>query len=444
MDDDTTGGTIALSRIRVPAQRPLSDNVLIDWLLTEGLNIQRPSDLVARLGHRMVEIGMPLCRLRVTLRTLHPQYLGTSYTWTRGSEEVEEFLPTYEILLTDQYLKSPYAGIFEGAGGIRRRLDVPGIILDFPILEDLRDAGATDYIALPLLFSDGKINALTLAADRPGGFTTAEIESINRMVPLLAQLMECHALRRTATTILETYLGRLSGARVLKGLIKRGDGENIHALIWFSDLRGSTRLADRIPRQAFLHLLNDYFECMAGAVLDHGGEVLRFIGDAALAIFPIGAVDADPQAARPADHTHVRAHQEASEAAIEAARDAVRRVAAINAERQSRGDRTIGFGIGLHLGEVLYGNIGTPRRLEFSVVGAAANEAARIESMTKVLDKSVLISEAVAQVARQPLVDLGSHALRGVSDPQRLFTLPDLCEPDPCAAIADPPRKTER
>ena len=416
MDNDT----IARSEARVPAQEPLSDNALIDWLLTEGLTIQNPRDLIGRLGRRMVEIGVPLSRLRITIRTLHPQYLGTSYTWIRGSEEVEEYLPTYEILLTDQYLKSPYAGIFEGAGGIRRRLDVPGIVLDFPILEDLRATGATDYVALPLLFSDGKINALTLAADRPGGFTTTELENINRMVPLLAQIMECHALRRTATTILETYLGRHSGARVLKGLIKRGDGENIRALIWFSDLRGSTRLADRMPRQAFLHLLNDYFECMAGAVLDHGGEVLRFIGDAALAIFPIGSVDTDLQNCR--DHVH------ACEAAIEAARDAVHRVATVNAERQTRGDPAIGFGIGLHLGEVLYGNIGVPQRLEFSVVGAAANEAARIESMTKMLGKFVLISESMAQVARQPLVDLGSHALRGVSQPQRLFTLPDLCD----------------
>ena len=412
-------GTLMHPDIQLPAQEPLSDNALIDWLLAEGLTIQTPRELIGRLGRRIVDIGMPLCRLRVTIRTLHPQYLGTSYTWNRSVDEVDEFLPTYEVLLTDQYLKSPYAGIFEGAGGIRRRLDVPGIVLDFPILEDLRATGATDYVALPLLFSDGKINALTLAADRPGGFTTTELENINRMVPLLAHLMECHALRRTATTILETYLGRHSGARVLKGLIKRGDGENILAVIWFSDLRGSTRLADRMPRQAFLHLLNDYFECMAGAVLDRGGEVLRFIGDAALAIFPIGAVDTDSR--------NCQAHVRACEAAIAAARDAVRRVAKVNAERQARGDRTIGFGIGIHLGEVLYGNIGIPERLEFSVVGAAANEAARIESMTKALSKSVLISEAVAQVAREPLVDLGSHALRGVNNPQRLFTLPDLC-----------------
>lgn len=410
--DDNTGVQPATPS---PAPISLSDNPLIDWLLAEGLALTHPGDLIGRLGRRMVEIAMPLCRLRVTIRTLHPQYLGTTYTWTRGSDDVEVFMPTYEILLTDQYLKSPYAAIFEGAGGIRRRLDVPGIVLDYPILEELHQAGATDYIALPMVFSDGKINAMTLAADRPGGFTTAELESINQMLPLLAHLMEAHALRRTATTILETYLGRLSGARVLNGLIKRGDGDTIHALIWFSDLRGSTRLADRMPRQAFLSLLNDYFECMAGAVLDHGGEVLRFIGDAALAIFPIST-----------DNAYQRTGCRACEAAIEAARDAVHRVAAVNAKRQASGERTIGFGIGLHVGEVLYGNIGTPQRLEFSVIGAAANEAARIEGMTKVLGKLVLISEAVARVSPQPLIDLGSHALRGVRDPQRLFTLPDL------------------
>jgi adenylate cyclase len=404
--------------IEALARKPLSNNALIDWLLREGVSIPLPRDLVGRLALHMVQVGLPVCRLRITIRTLHPQYLGTTYTWTRGSNEVEEFLPTFEILLTDQYLKSPYAAIFDGAGGIRRRLDIPGIALDYPILEDLRDAGATDYIALPLLFSDGKIAALTLAANRPGGFTTVELETVYQMLPVLAQVMECHALRCTAMTILETYLGRHSGARVLKGLIKRGDGEDIHAVIWFSDLRGSTRLADRMPRQAFLQLLNDYFECMAGAVLDHGGEVLRFIGDAALAIFPIDSISARPQDCP----EHIRA----CETALEAARDAVRRVVAVNAKREARGDRTIGFGIGLHLGEVLYGNIGTPQRLEFSVVGAAANEAARIESMTKALGRLVLISETVAQVARRPLVDLGSHALRGVSDPQRLFTLPDL------------------
>lgn len=402
------------------AAKPLCDNLLIDWLLGEGWTLPTAGELVAALSRRMVEIGMPLCRLRVTLRTLHPQYLGTSYTWLRSTDRVEEYLPTHEILQTEQYLNSPYAGIFEGAGGIRRRLDIPGVAPDFPILEDLRADGATDYIAMPLIFSDGKINAVTFAGDRPGGFHTAELETIYQMLPVLAYAMECHALRQTARTILDTYLGRHSGERVLKGLIKRGDGENIHAVIWFSDLRGSTRLADRMPRQAFLDLLNDYFQCMAGAVLDHGGEVLRFIGDAALAIFPIGSVVARPECCP----DHVRA----CETAIRAAQDAAARVSTVNAERDARGVIAIRFGIGLHLGDVLYGNIGTPDRLEFSVIGPAANEAARIENMTKALHKPILISQSVAKVARLPLVALGSHALRGVHEPQELYTLPEFCE----------------
>lgn len=394
-----------------------SANPLVAWLLGEGWSIREPKDLVLRLGQKMVALGLPVWRLGVTIRTLHPQYLGSTFTWRHDRPEVEEFLPTPEILRTERYLASPYAAIFEGAGGVRRRLEGPNPPLDFPILADLKADGATDYAAWPLTFADGAINAVTLAADRPGGFTVADLATIDEALPVLARLMECHALRSTARTILDTYLGRHSGRRVLEGRIRRGDGEDIHAVIWFSDLRGSTALADRMPRSVFLALLNDYFECMAGAVLDHGGEVLRFIGDAALAIFPIGAVVERPERCA----QHVRA----CNTAIDAAADAAGRVAAVNAVRAAAGAPQIGFGIGLHLGDVLYGNIGVPARLEFTVIGAAANEAARIEALCKAVGRPVLISEAVARVARRPLISLGFHALRGVARPQELFTLPD-------------------
>ena len=328
---------------------------------------------------------------------------------------MEEFSPRYEILESDAYLKSPYASIFEGAGGTRRRLGVPGLALDFPILEDLKAEGATDYVAMPMLFSDGKINAITFAGDRPGGFTTAELEMIYEAVPVFGRLMEVHALRLTARTILDTYLGRHSGERVLNGGIKHGDGEDIHAVIWFCDLRGSTRLADRLPRSTFLSLLNDFFDAMAGAVLDSGGEVLRYIGDAALAIFPVGATTPTPE--------RCALHVDACNRAMNAAQDAMGRLADANARRAEAGDPPIGYGIGLHLGDVMYGNIGVPERLEFSVIGAAANEAARIESMTKALHKPVLMSSDFARVVPNRLVSLGVHVLRGVSEPQEIFTL---------------------
>lgn len=405
-----------IARLVPPPPEPsLSVHPLVDWLLTEGWDIGDPKELIRRLGLRMVAIGIPLYRLRVTIRTLHPQFLGTAYTWVRGQDDVEEFRPPYEILTQDIYLNSPLAAIFEGAGGIRRRLDISEVPLDYPILVDLRAEGATDYVAMPLVFSDGRVNAVTLATDRPGGFSSAELAMINGMLPVLSRLLEVHALRRTTLTILETYLGRHAGSRVLQGSIKLGDGEVIHAVIWFSDMRGSTSLADRLPREEFLGLLNDYFEGMAGAVLEHEGEVLRFIGDAALAIFPIGTVTDRPERC---PH-HIRACKQA----IAAARAAAERIATANHHREGAGSPLIRFGIGLHLGDVLYGNIGTPQRLEFSVIGAAANEAARIEALCKMLHKQVLISETVARVVPDGLTSCGVHALRGVGEPIEIYTL---------------------
>ena len=203
----------------------------------------------------------------------------------------------------------------------------------------------TDYVVLPMVFSDGRINVMTLATD---GFTTAELRTIAEMLPVLARLMEVHALRRTAQTVLETYLGHLTGERVLAGLIHRGEGEDIHAVIWLCDLPGSTALADRLPRRAFLELLNDYFECMAGAVLAHRGEVLKFIGDAMLAIFPIGAVTKHPE--------RCPRHGRACADALAAAREAMRRMADLNRHRAERREPPLRFGIALHLGDVMYGS----------------------------------------------------------------------------------------
>ena len=290
--------------------------------------------------------------------------------------------------------------------------------IDFPVLEELRDAGATDYVALPLLFSDGQINATTIAADRAGGFTGHELGQMYETLPILARRFELHAMRHTARTLLDTYLGPQTGERVLKGLIKRGDGEDIHAVIWFCDLRGSTPLANSMSRREFLEVLNDFFDCMAGAVLDHGGEVLRFIGDAALAIFPTGTGEGgvDRVCCTPA---------EACGRAIEAARDAERRLEDLNRRRADDGKPPLGFGIGLHIGEVTYGNIGVPERLEFTVVGAAANETARLESLTKVLDRPILVSAEFKTCHADELISLGRHEMRGIEGAREVFTLTD-------------------
>ncbi len=368
----------------------------------------------------MRALGIPLCRLRLHVRTLHPQFLGTSYTWLLGVEEIGEFNAAYAIRNEERYLSSPFRAIFEeGVGGVRRRLDVPEVALDFPVLKDLRDEGATDYVAMPIAFADGRRSAITFAADRPGGFSTEELEVVYGMLPVLSRLIEVHALRRTARTILETYLGRSSGARVLDGLIRRGDGDDINAVIWFSDLRASTALAETLSRQAFLDLLNGFFEATAGAVLAHGGEVLRFIGDAFLAIFPL-----DPACAQPA--ADGEAEVPACARALAAARDAIARMSAYNMERHTQGEPPLRFGIGLHIGNVTYGNIGVEERLEFTVIGPAANEAARLEGMCKTLDRPLVISAELARWVREPLVSLGVHVLRGVREPQEVLTLAEL------------------
>lgn len=403
-------------------------NPLVPWLLRDAADLGDPAELVHGLARQMGAANIPVARLWLFLRTLHPESVSTRYGWQRGQDEIDIFAAPHEIVETDAFIRSPLYPIFEGAGGVRRRLDIAEPMLDFPILEDLHADGMTDYVAMPLVLSDGRISALTLAADHPGGFSTESLGYLYEILPVFSRLIEVHAQRQNAINLLDTYLGRHTGRRVLDGLIKRGDGEQIHAVIWFCDLRDSTPLAESMSQQDFLALLNQFFECMAGAVLDHGGEVLRFIGDAVLAIFPIG----HPDQRREEGCDRTRA---ACQHALAAAMDAQRRSEEANAIRRASGAPPVGWGVGLHLGDVTYGNIGTPSRLEFTVIGSAANEAARIESLCKSLGHSVLISESFARHCTQPLRSLGIQRLKGVDQALELFTLPEQPPENPTGPL---------
>ena len=400
------------------------DNPYAKWLLTDGWECSDPVDLVHRFAHVLRDDGVPLLRLRVTIRILHPLVVGTTYTWDQDTDAVEVHEPSHDVLESKQYLNSPYAAIFEGAGGIRRRLDIRNPKLEYPILVELKERGATDYVAMPFLFRDRQVNVITVAAYRPGGFSSAELTRLYGMLPALGRVYEVHAHQRTSRSLLDTYLGAHSGKQVLDGLVKRGDGEDIYAVIWFCDLRDSTPLADSMARHEFLAVLNDFFDCMAGAVLDNGGEVLRFIGDAVLAIFPIRNVVEAPNMVRQVPE-RCPMHRKVCETAVRAARDARRRVHRLNTERTSRGHVTLRFGVALHLGEVTYGNIGTPQRLEFTVVGSDANEAARLEGQCKRLNQTILASVDFAKVLPDEWVSLGYHQLRGLEAPRELFALRD-------------------
>jgi len=387
---------------------PSNHNIFSGWLLNEAWNAASVNELLMQLAHRLFSSGVPVLRLQLLLRTLHPQLFATGYSWWRDTDKVETFSAPHEVLETREHRESPYLPILQGAGGVRRSMEGSDPQFDFPVLKDLHARGATDYVAMPLLFPDGQINIITLVSDRSGGFSTEELGQFYEILPLLSRLIEVHALRTTAITLLDTYLGKHSGQRVLEGSIKRGDSENIHAVIWFCDLRDSTSLTETLAREDYLVMLNQFFDCMAGAVLDHGGEVLKFIGDAVLAIFPID----DPDSPQAAEH------------AIEAAQDAQRCISLLNQQRTEQGAKAIGFGIGMHIGNLVYGNIGTPGRLDFTVIGSSVNEASRIEGLCKTLDQTILLSAEFARHCPDRLVSVGTHTLRGVSMPQELFTLP--------------------
>jgi adenylate cyclase len=379
----------------------LSVRPVIDWLIAGAPPVRGPQEALLEFCHRVREHGVALYRAAVFVRTLHPNVLGRSFIWQEERDTVESGEAAYDLLESDQFLKSPVRIVFADHVEVRRRLADPACPIDFPVLEDLLKERATDFFALPLRFMNGEVHVATFATRRAGGFRDDEVRALRELMPALARVAEVYTHLRKAHNILDAYLGAHAGEKVLAGQIRRGDGEEIRAVIWFCDLRESTELADSMTRGEFLRLLNEFFECVLGPVLAHKGEVLRFIGDAALAIFPVAGSPA-----------------EACERALAAARQAIAALEQANARRE----RPLRFGIGLHLGDVLYGNVGTPLRIEFTVIGAAANEAARIEALSKDLGTALVLSDSVAGHLSCPLRSLGRHRLRGVGESVELFT----------------------
>ncbi len=388
-----------------------TNNPVIDWLLYEGWQIPDKEEFTRALAHTYRKAGVDISRVRLTIRLLHPQVMGFGYTWNDTTDDVTYFEASHDMLDTDIYRKSPFAAIFEdGAGAIRRKICDENTLLDYPILSELKDEGFTDYVALPLEFSDGRKSAITLASKAECGFKTDELSMIYDSLACLSRIVENQALRHTASVLLETYLGKETGSQVLSGKVKRGDGQNIRSIIWFSDLRRSTVLAEEMDRDDFLELLNAYFDCTAGAVIDNGGEVLRYIGDAVLAIFPMGETN------------QCQMTLNAAQNAGKAAREALVRVHTLNENQREQNMPEITTGVGLHVGDVMYGNIGTKSRLEFSVIGTSANEAARLESMTKELNVPLIVSDQFSQLHGGDWKSLGAFSLKGFAQKRELFT----------------------
>ncbi|MEP4378002.1 MAG: adenylate/guanylate cyclase domain-containing protein [Alphaproteobacteria bacterium] len=389
---------------------PNYDCPVFEWIENFGRYADSLPILIGEVGRRFQDCGLPLARLSIVIRTLHPQIAAAGFAWNGETGEMAEFSADHQSQSSESYQRSPVRVVFEGSPGLRRRLLDPDCPRDFPILEDLERVGVTDYVILPIPFSTGQTYACSWATKAPDGFSDAAIARISQLMPAFSLVMEILAVRMISRNLMDTYLGHSAGERVLQGEIYRGVNETIESVVWISDLRNFTRMSDEFAPPVMLGILNDHFERVVGAIDDHGGEVLKFMGDSVLAIFPVSA-DQGPGPA--------------VDAALAAAREATDRIAAGNAARREKGLPEIGFGIALHHGNVVYGNIGAPDRLDFTVVGPAVNQTARIEAMCRKLGRPVLASQRIADASGENLVSLGFHALRGVREPQEIFTLPE-------------------
>jgi adenylate cyclase len=380
---------------------------VLDWLVGEAKRLPNGRSLLSALCERLVAAGLPLARASFHIRVLHPQLFGLGYHWERGSGDIRVFRAEHGIQQTHLYQRHPMRVLFEGAGAVRQRLDLPDVAFRFPLFYELRDEGLTDYVALPVTFSDGKIHGTTWASDRPGGFATADLAQIYDLLPAFSLLLEIYLNRRIAITLLDTYVGHAAGERILSGQITRGSGETVRAALWLCDLRGFTELSERMDRDDLLARLNQYFDCMAKPIQEQGGEILKFMGDAMLAMFPLESDDACRRA-------------------LQAALDARTAMAHLNRERVERGQEALGFGIALHAGDVMYGNIGAADRLDFTVIGPAVNLTSRLERLCRTLGLDLLVSDTFAGMcAGADYRSLGTHVLAGISRPVEVFTVPE-------------------
>ncbi len=381
---------------------------VLDWLHREGRLMPNMGRFVDQLMLRAVAVGMPIWRFYIGLQLVHPQMLATGFLWRRGIG-LEETQRAHGIQNTAAYIGSPMKEARDENRIVRYNLTaLPASAHE--MLHDLRVGQGTDYIAFPLRVSrEGPSPIASFATDREGGFDAQDLADLQRLVDGMGAVAEIYIQRSIAETVVKTYLGRQVGQRILSGAIRRGDGEEINAVLWFSDLRDFTGLNERLPAADLLELLNNYLQLVGDALDAHGGEILKFIGDGVMGYFPAEDALFLPM---------ITAN------ALAAARRLIEDVEAANFARATGGRDPLRFGIGLHIGPVTFGNIGTRDRLDFTVLGPAVNRAARLEALTKELKVLVCASADFKEACTQPLVSLGRHVLRGVAEPVEVFTIP--------------------
>ena len=384
---------------------PSRRTAVLDWLVNETRGERFLDNIFVAFCRKLGEHGVPVARAGMFLETHHPQWLGVRIQWRRGLVEAEMQPIEYGTRDSDAYLRSPASDIHGGAPEIRARLGATAPADDaYPLFDELRLQGLTDYVAWPLPFTLDKRHFITFSTDRPGGFHDGEVALLAELLPVLSTVVEVRLKNRLARLLLDTYVGPHAGEAILAGATQRASGFTVEAAIVVVDLRGFTAISDLWPRDDVIALLNDYFDALSEPIERHGGEILKFMGDGLLAIFPDDAA-----------------------AATQAVSDICRAMAALNAVREGRGQEALGFGVGVNYGDVMYGNIGSRTRLDFTVIGPAVNVASRLEALTKEVGPNVLFSSAFVERAgcAGALRSVGTFPLRGVGRPLDVFAFAD-------------------
>jgi adenylate cyclase len=395
---------------------PSRRHAIVDWLVKETRGQRFIDNLFVELCQRLRAAGVPVARAGMFFRIQHPQWAGASMLWRAGVAEAE--LGTYEASSFEnkEYLDSPIKDVQRGLGEIRWRRDArdAAAAKHYPVYDDLIEQGLTEYVAWPLDHTLDRRHVVSFAADGEDGFGDEGYALLRDIVPVLALVSEIRLKNRFARTLLETYVGPHASAEILAGAITRGSGATVGAAIMICDLRDFTRISENWPRDDVIDLLNGYFDAMSEPIEKHGGEILKFIGDGMLAIFPLDQPDACLNL--------LRAVAEGQQA-----------MAMLNEDHVAKGRDPLGYGVGIHVGDVMYGNIGSRKRLDFTVIGPAVNTAARLETLTKSVKRQVLLSRTFAEMAgcRHRLESLGSYPLRGHGEPVEVFAFSgDRCRAD--------------
>jgi adenylate cyclase len=378
-----------------------SARAIADWLTGIECRALGAEDLLARLVERLARAGVPLWRVVTSLPTKHPEVFVRDLRWTAERGCTVELQP-HALLVSDRYADSPVDLLRRGVeSSIRRRLRGPDADHGFPVCRELAAMGGTDYLACAVRFGDGQQSFVSWATRAESGFADRDVALLTGLTDLLALRFELESARFTTRSLLEVYLGHNAASRVLAGAFRRGEGETIRAAIWFCDMRGFTTLSDRAPAAEVVATLDRFFERVATPIRAHRGEILKLIGDAVLAIF---SGDNPP---------------EVCQRALDAARGSLDGVDELNRERGT----SIGLGVALHWGDVMYGNIGAHDRLDFTAIGAAVNEVCRVEALCKTLAPLLATESFVTAHGGACFEPLGEHPLRGVSVPPALFTV---------------------